>query len=174
MYTLGQAAKATGLSKSWLSKAISSGKISAQKQENGSFQIDPSELHRVFPPMATATVESVNDERMETQETVNDNSTLKRELEVMHEERQREREQLQTTIVDLRSRLDITEAARQREAEAREQAAADLRRLTLLITHQPQETSEKPPAAPPMVRPILLGAFALVVIATAVWWFWIK
>jgi hypothetical protein len=91
----------------------------------------------------------------------------------MHEERQREREQLQTTIVDLRSRLDITEAARQREAEAREQAAADRRRLTLLITHQPQETSQKPLAAPPMVRPILWGALALVAIA-AVWWFWIK
>jgi len=174
MYTLGQAAKATGLSKSWLSKAISSGKISAQKQENGSFQIDPAELHRVFPPVAMATAESVDDERIETQKTVNDNSTLKRELEVMHEERQREREQLQTTIADLRSRLDITEAARQREAEAREQAAADLRRLTLLITHQPQETSQKPPADSTMVRPILWGALALVAIAATVWWFMIK
>jgi hypothetical protein len=48
-YTLGQAAKATGKSKTTISKAIQSGKISAEKQENGSYQIDPSELHRVYP-----------------------------------------------------------------------------------------------------------------------------
>jgi hypothetical protein len=48
-YTLGQAAKATGKSKTTISKAIHSGKISAEKQENGSYQIDPSELHRVYP-----------------------------------------------------------------------------------------------------------------------------
>lgn len=49
-YTLGQAAKATGKSKSTISKALKNGTISAEKGENGVFKIDPSELHRVFPP----------------------------------------------------------------------------------------------------------------------------
>jgi len=48
-YTLGQAAKATGKSKSTISKALKNGTISAKKGTNGVFSIDPSELHRVFP-----------------------------------------------------------------------------------------------------------------------------
>ncbi len=47
-YTLGEAAKATGKSKSTISKFIKNGTISAEKLENGRFQIDASELHRVF------------------------------------------------------------------------------------------------------------------------------
>lgn len=49
MYTLGEAAKATGKSKATISKAIKSGRISASKDETGTFRIDPSELHRVYP-----------------------------------------------------------------------------------------------------------------------------
>jgi len=49
-YTLGQAARATGKSKSTISKALKNGVISAEKGANGAFKIDPSELHRVFPP----------------------------------------------------------------------------------------------------------------------------
>jgi excisionase family DNA binding protein len=54
-YTLGQAAKATGLSKPTISEAIKKGRISARKNESGSFEIDPSELHRVYPPLASPT-----------------------------------------------------------------------------------------------------------------------
>lgn len=50
VYTLGEAARATGKSKATISKAIKSGRISAQKDETGTFHIDPSELHRVYPP----------------------------------------------------------------------------------------------------------------------------
>jgi len=49
-YTLGQAAKATDMSKAALSRAIKTGRISATKNEGGSFEIDPAELHRVYPP----------------------------------------------------------------------------------------------------------------------------
>ena len=52
-YTLGQAAKATGLSKPTISAAIKKGRISAVKIENGSFEIDPTELHRVYPRVAS-------------------------------------------------------------------------------------------------------------------------
>jgi hypothetical protein len=48
-YTLGQAAKATGKSKSTLSRAIRKGKISAEHDAHGQFAIDPAELHRVYP-----------------------------------------------------------------------------------------------------------------------------
>ena len=58
-YTLGEAAKATGKSKATISKAIKSGRISAMKDETGTFHIDPAELHRVYAP-------TVSDKREET------------------------------------------------------------------------------------------------------------
>jgi hypothetical protein len=48
MFTLGTAAKHVGKSKPTISKAIKDGKLSATKV-NGVFQIEPSELLRVFP-----------------------------------------------------------------------------------------------------------------------------
>lgn len=46
MLTLGQAARQTGVSKPTLSKAISTGKLSATRREDGSFAIDQAELQR--------------------------------------------------------------------------------------------------------------------------------
>lgn len=56
-YTAGTAAKAVGKTKSTITKAISSGKISAFKNDSGAWEIDASELHRVYPPYPTDTVE---------------------------------------------------------------------------------------------------------------------
>jgi hypothetical protein len=50
-YTLGQAAKASGRSKTAIAQAITDGRISATKDDVGRWQIDPSELHRVYPPI---------------------------------------------------------------------------------------------------------------------------
>ena len=53
-YTIGQAAKATGRSKSLISKAIKDGKISATRvgtTPTSPMEIDASELFRVFSPM---------------------------------------------------------------------------------------------------------------------------
>ena len=51
-YTLGQAAKATGKSKTTVQRAIKTGKISAEKDDFGRYRIDPAELHRVFTPVS--------------------------------------------------------------------------------------------------------------------------
>lgn len=48
-YTAGQAAEATGKSTATITRAIKSGKISAQKDASGAWRIDASELHRAFP-----------------------------------------------------------------------------------------------------------------------------
>lgn len=48
-YTAGQAAQATGKNIATITRAIKSGKISAQKNASGAWKIDASELHRVFP-----------------------------------------------------------------------------------------------------------------------------
>jgi hypothetical protein len=52
-YTLGTAAVACGVSKSTVHRAIKSGKISAQRHPDGSYTIDPAEMHRVFPPLSS-------------------------------------------------------------------------------------------------------------------------
>lgn len=51
-YTARQAANATGVATSTITKAIKTGKISAQRDEQGSWSIEPAELHRVYPPKA--------------------------------------------------------------------------------------------------------------------------
>lgn len=58
-YTAGEAAKATGVSTATISRALKSGKISGAKDESGAWQIDPSELHRVYPPIAAQADTSV-------------------------------------------------------------------------------------------------------------------
>ena len=55
-YTLGMAAKAAGKSKTTIQRAIAKGTISADKEKNGRYSIDPSELHRVFPMVSADTV----------------------------------------------------------------------------------------------------------------------
>jgi hypothetical protein len=56
-YTLGEAAKAVNKSKATISKAIKSGKITAIRNEDGSFTIEAVELHRVYPVNTQPTVE---------------------------------------------------------------------------------------------------------------------
>jgi excisionase family DNA binding protein len=50
MLTPLQAAKAVGASKATIHRAIKSGKLSAIRQGDGSFLIDPAELYRVYEP----------------------------------------------------------------------------------------------------------------------------
>lgn len=101
-YTLGQAAKAVGKSKTTLHRAIKSGKISAARLEDGSYSIDPSELHRVFPPVTD--VKQLQDNDMEPAGVTPE--TLCLQLDTERKERERERQLMQDTIADLREDRD--------------------------------------------------------------------
>ena len=57
-HTAGTAAKAVGKTKSTITKAIASGKLSAIKNDNGAWEIDASELYRVYPPTPLETVKT--------------------------------------------------------------------------------------------------------------------
>jgi excisionase family DNA binding protein len=138
-YTLGEAAKATGITKPTLSKAIKNGKMSAIKNENGSYSIDPAELHRVFPAVSGNRDDGGIALRMETP------LQLAEILAKEQQERERERLQQEATINDLRRRLD-------EEATERRQSAEEIRRLTLLLTHQ-REPEGLPAIVAPMREP---------------------
>ena len=101
-YTLGTAAKATGKSKSTLSRDIKSGKISAARSEDGSYEIDPAELHRVYPHVERGTGSGnspANDaephlERPETGGLAPELAAVRARLDAIEGERERERSQL--------------------------------------------------------------------------------
>ena len=51
MYNLMSAAAAAGINRSTVLRAIKAGRISAQRDSNNNWEIDPAEFHRVFPPL---------------------------------------------------------------------------------------------------------------------------
>jgi hypothetical protein len=131
--TLGQAAKAARRSKGTLSKALNSGGISAEKDDKGRWQIDPSELSRWMS--ANPVLNSIENQH-ETPEETHENSALEVEVKMLREridamtaERDRERGQLVDQIEDLRARLDGAEAERVR--------------LNAILTDQREKSSER-------------------------------
>jgi hypothetical protein len=59
--SLGQAAKLAGLGKTTLARAIKSGRLSATRRDDGGYQIDISELERVYPLRAPTDATSAMD-----------------------------------------------------------------------------------------------------------------
>jgi hypothetical protein len=143
-YSLKHAATATGKSKPTILRAIQSGKISAEKDGQGEWQIEPAELHRVYPPVSerTASDETVWNDMQQADSPV-ETVLLRAEVEQMRErfasleiDREHERRDASDTITDLRRRLDQSEQER-RDAN---------RQLTALLTDQrPQQQPEPPP-----------------------------
>jgi hypothetical protein len=157
MFTLGQAAKQSGVSKTAISRAIKSGRLSATRSETGDYQIDPAELFRVYPA-------SVNrDTQTERDATPQDATLLRAELAILNEERERERKQMQETIEDLRRRLDA-------ESEERRQL------LRLLPPPQPAQDSPASPAQASAswwtARPWFVAALVVVCLVAAAALFW--
>ena len=90
-YTLGQAAKATGKSKTTIQRAISKGLISGNKEKNGRYSINPSELHRVFPMVSVDTV--AQPPQIDTSRPL-DETPLQVKIEALEAMLEREREAL--------------------------------------------------------------------------------
>lgn len=102
VYTLGEAAKATGKSKATISKAIKIGRISAYKDETGTFHIDPSELHRVYPPTGSS-------EQLETHTSTSAKADIDgtiRELQARLEAAHERLSDKETVIADLKEDRD--------------------------------------------------------------------
>lgn len=118
-YSLSEAAKATGKNKTTVQRAIKNGKISASKGDSGSYEIEPSELHRVFPPVAAqrdAQHRQSNDTQQSKSASINSDLArvleLEKELAIAHEKvngLEAHKEQMADTINDLRKRLDSSE-----------------------------------------------------------------
>jgi hypothetical protein len=120
-FSLGQAAKETGLDKSTISRAIKSGRLSAQRKDGGAYEIDPAELFRVFSPASKAQPSSSLSTDAST-DVLLENRELRIKLEAA-EARIRDKDE---EVYDLRRRLDL-------EGEER-------RKLTMmLLAYRPSE-----------------------------------
>lgn len=120
-YTLSQAATATGKNKATIQRAIKSGKISAAKNSSGAYEIDPSELHRIFPATAQRAAQHENATMRNAAKhdgNLSENSALRRVAELekelaVAEERKNgiegQMHHLSETVDDLRKRLDQSE-----------------------------------------------------------------
>lgn len=112
--SLNQVAKLTGRSKGTISKALNDGTLSyLEKSETGQYSIDMAEALRVFP--AKTSQDRVEQERAGSLNTEELNHSmllqteidrLKYRLETAESERQRERENNQAQIDDLKTQRD--------------------------------------------------------------------
>lgn len=162
--SLGQAARETGKSKSVISNALKSGRLSGVRNGKGEWEIDPSELFRVFSPQNGLENGKKNDlERFSTPENAL--------LELL-------KEQLQNAKERENQAREREQQAFEREREGREREA----RLMALLEAEQQarrdlEQKLLPPPPPPQPEPpprrhhrlgLLLAILALA-IAALVW-----
>ena len=116
-YTLGEAAKATGKSKTTVQRAIAKGKISAEKLGNG-YSIDPSELHRVFPMQKNDTVSrDTKVDPLRPYETPDSVSVLRVRIEALETLLSREQE-VTSDLREDRRRVAAVAVGRRQQATA--------------------------------------------------------
>lgn len=116
-----EAADHTGMTKAGIIKAIKTGKLSAAKNDNGEWQIDPSELFRAYPPRNTgSTVDVTPQVDAGTPHQVNG---LQAEIEKLRE------------LLEAEKRLTASEAARADDLARRlDQEGQERRQLLAMLT----------------------------------------
>ena len=134
-YTLGQAAKAVGMSKTSILRSIKAGRISAGRDELGQWAIEPCELHRVYPPLTddTATGNGPEERGVTGGETALTQANTRATL-------------AEARLSDVKSMLDDIREQRDRWQQQAERLAA------LAITDQRKEPA---PAQPQWWRQML-------------------
>jgi len=143
MYTLRQAAESTGKSKQTLLRAIRTGKISARKDENGQWTIDPSELHRVYETLPCGTSPTHHEVPLDTPAIQQDVVHLR----AMLEERDKRIVDKEYIILGQETMIQSLEAVISDLMERLDHESADRRRafaqLTGLLTHQSMSTERR-------------------------------
>lgn len=115
-YTIGQAAKATGRSKSLISKAIKDGKISATRvgtTPTSPMEIDASELFRVYPMLLTQEYKVVQRQETPKEQRNHDAIALTTALEIVKVERKYQDEKIEDLKEQLKEAKENAEEYRQ-------------------------------------------------------------
>lgn len=135
--SLNRAAKEAGVAKSTLLDALNAGRMSAAKNEKGHWEIDPSELFRVFSKTSSDGNGKPIQTPLENHQKTTQNSVLELEVKMLREqiermdaERERERSQLTDQIEALK--------------EQAERQSADHRQALAALTDQREKAKEQP------------------------------
>lgn len=135
--SLNRAAKEGHVAKSTLLEALSSGRMSAKKNDKGYWEIDPSELFRVFPKTTSDGQKEPKPTTSENHDKTGGNRALEIEIRMLREqiertdaERERERAQLNGQIETLR--------------DLAERQSADHRQVIAALTDQRERGAELP------------------------------
>lgn len=135
IYSASQAGKAVGKSTTTITRAIEKGRISAVKDDNGAWQIDASELYRVFAPASPASPPMQRDAKLyENRDVEAELARVSEKLRVTETHSAQMIERLTDEVADLRRRLDA-------EAEER-------RKLSARLLASPPAPPQEPPASP--------------------------
>jgi len=139
-YTLGQAAKAVGMSKTSILRSIKAGRISAGRDELGQWAIEPCDLHRVYPPLTddTGTGNGTEERGVTGGETALAEASTRATL-------------AEARLSDFKSMLDDIREQRDRWQQQAERLAA------LAITDQRKERSPAPPQSWRQILPAPTG-----------------
>lgn len=133
-YTIGQAAKATGRSKSLISKAIKDGRLSATRigtTPTSPMEIDASELFRVYPMLLTQENKVVQPQETPKEQRNHDAIALATALEIVKVERKYQDEKIE----DLKEQLK--EAKGQAEEYRQELKSTETKLIGVLENVQP-------------------------------------
>jgi len=136
--SLNKAAKEAGVAKSTLLQSLNSKRMSAEKNEKGHWEIETSELFRVFPRTGSTEHTEPKTTSHEEPSKNSQNSALEVEVKMLREkiedanlEREREREQASEQIESLRGQI--------------ERQSADHRQALAAIADQRPQHTAKPP-----------------------------
>jgi len=171
-YGLTEAARATSKSRSSIYRAIKSGLISATRRDDGQFEIDPAELHRVFAAATPGDSGNVSDQADDMSVGV-----LKREVELLREALEREQTHTREIRADLRELSNLLREERE-----------ERRQLTSLLVHapagetlhqrSPQWDTSKSPRNGRVAMPgyVVLGVILIAILAASLvaYWTWIR
>ena len=132
-----RAAKEAGIAKKTLLEAISSGRLTAEKNDKGHWEIDPAELFRAYPKTSFSEPEKPQPTHQENRQKTSETSVLEVEVKMLREqiermdtERERERAQLGDQIEALK--------------EQAERQSADHRQALAALTDQREKAAELP------------------------------
>ncbi len=115
-YNLVTAAEAIGVSKATMHRYVKKGRVSAARTDDGHYEIDPSELHRVFPLVSETGPETVSRDDAKPSETAGETTSYTPVLEA-------QLEGLKALIAEKDRRITDLETDRDRWAKQAERLA---------------------------------------------------
>jgi hypothetical protein len=139
MLSLGEAARLTRLGKTTLARAIKAGRLSASRKEDGGYEIDPSELARVYRVYLPG--EEV-DETLAATDLAAHRATIDAEVAT-----------LRATLALMREHLDEARKDRDDARRERDEWRDQAKRLALPPPPPPTIPMSSPPP-PPEVSPL--------------------